>query len=48
MIEYLAGSESGRKALSDSGFEFVRRSYDWETLGRKLCDTYEGWLREEK
>jgi glycosyltransferase involved in cell wall biosynthesis len=47
-LEYLTGSESGRKALSDSGLEFVRRSYDWEILGRKLCDTYEGWLREEK
>ncbi|MCU1337775.1 MAG: hypothetical protein JWO19_3356, partial [Bryobacterales bacterium] len=46
-LEHLTESEPGRKALSASGLELVRSSYDWEILGRKLCDTYEGWLRGE-
>ncbi len=44
-LRYLMESEPGRKALSDSAFELVRTTYDWDILGRKLGDTYEGWLR---
>jgi glycosyltransferase involved in cell wall biosynthesis len=43
-LEHLMESEP-RQALCASAFELVRTSYDWEILGRKLCDTYEGWLR---
>ena len=46
-LEHLAESESSRKALLASAFELVRTGYDWEPLGRKLCDTYERWLRGE-
>ncbi len=46
-LEHLMESERGRKALADSAFELVRTTYDWEILGRKLGDTYEGWLRGE-
>jgi glycosyltransferase involved in cell wall biosynthesis len=44
-LELLAGSEPARKGLSASALELVRTRYDWEILGRKLGDTYEGWLR---
>ncbi|MBZ5632292.1 MAG: glycosyltransferase [Acidobacteriia bacterium] len=40
-------SEVARTALSASAFDLVRTVYDWGILGRKLCDTYEGWLRGE-
>jgi sugar transferase (PEP-CTERM/EpsH1 system associated) len=46
-LAHLIESETGRAALSAAGLELVRGSYDWEILGRKLCDTYEGWLRGE-
>ena len=46
-VGHLMESEPGRKALSDSAFELVRTTYDWEILGRKLGDTYEGWLQDE-
>lgn len=38
-------SGSGCKALAASALQLVRTTYDWGILGRKLCDTYEGWLR---
>jgi glycosyltransferase involved in cell wall biosynthesis len=44
-LEHLKESESLRPALVASALELVRTTYDWEILGRKLCDTYEGWLR---
>jgi len=46
-VGHLMESEPGRKVLSDSAFELVRTTYDWEILGRKLGDTYEGWLQDE-
>jgi glycosyltransferase involved in cell wall biosynthesis len=45
-LTYLTESELGRKALSASALALVRTTYDWEILGRKLCDTYESWLRD--
>jgi sugar transferase (PEP-CTERM/EpsH1 system associated) len=42
----LIESESARRALCAAALELVRTGYDWEILGRKLCDTYEGWLRD--
>ena len=45
-LEHLKQSLSGRQALAASALELVRASYDWEMLGRRLCDTYEGWLRD--
>jgi glycosyltransferase involved in cell wall biosynthesis len=45
-VECLKVSETARAALSASALELVRTTYDWELLGRKLCDTYEGWLRD--
>jgi sugar transferase (PEP-CTERM/EpsH1 system associated) len=47
-LEHLKESEPGRRTLSAAALELVRTSYDWEMLGRKLCDTYEAWLRGEK
>ena len=46
-LEYLKASEPARKALSAAALALVRTTYDWEILGRKLCDTYEGWLRDQ-
>jgi glycosyltransferase involved in cell wall biosynthesis len=46
-LEHLTASEAARKSLSASALDLVRGSYDWETLGGKLGDTYEGWLRNE-
>lgn len=46
-LEHLLGSGSSRKSLAASALELVRTGYDWEPLGRKLCDTYEGWLRDQ-
>jgi glycosyltransferase involved in cell wall biosynthesis len=46
-LEQLEASESGRSALSAAALDLVRTTYDWEILGRKLCDTYEGWLRDQ-
>jgi glycosyltransferase involved in cell wall biosynthesis len=46
-LEYLMDSEPGRNALSASAIALVRTTYDWKILGRKLCDTYEGWLRDQ-
>lgn len=46
-LEHLMESQSGRKALSAAALDLVRTSYDWDILGRKLCDTYEGWLRDQ-
>jgi sugar transferase (PEP-CTERM/EpsH1 system associated) len=46
-VERLMESEPARKALSAAALGLVRDGYDWEILGRKLCDTYEGWLRGE-
>ena len=46
-LERLKESELARKALSASALALVRTTYDWEILGRKLCDTYERWLRGE-
>ena len=45
-LEHLKQSEYGRQALAASAMELVRTTYDWEILGRKLCDTYERWLRD--
>ena len=45
-LEHLKESEPGRRTLSAAALELVRTSYDWEMLGRKLCDTYEAWLRD--
>ncbi len=47
-LEHLTESEPERKALSASALELVRTTYDWEILGRTLCDTYEGWLRSQE
>jgi glycosyltransferase involved in cell wall biosynthesis len=47
-LEQLTGSAPARKALSASALELVRTTYDWAILGRKLCNTYEGWLRGEE
>jgi len=46
-LEQLKESESGRKALAAAALDLVRTTYDWEILGRKLCDTYETWLRDK-
>jgi glycosyltransferase involved in cell wall biosynthesis len=43
----LADNPEERQRLIDSGLEMIRTGYDWETLGRKLADTYEGWLRDD-
>jgi glycosyltransferase involved in cell wall biosynthesis len=47
-LSYLVDNQEGRKKLTDSGLEMVRTGYDWEPLGRKIADTYEGWLRSAK
>jgi len=41
----LAESEGERKRLSQAALELVRTRYDWGFLGRKLWETYEGWLQ---
>jgi glycosyltransferase involved in cell wall biosynthesis len=46
-LEFLTKSQSERQALTAAALKLVRRKYDWEILGRKLCDTYEHWLRDE-
>ena len=47
-LEQLKLSEAARTTLSTSALQLVRTRYDWQILGRKLCDTYEGWLRGEQ
>ncbi len=46
-IELLVSSGHVANALTASALELVRSTYDWDILGRKLCDTYSGWLRGE-
>jgi sugar transferase (PEP-CTERM/EpsH1 system associated) len=44
-LAYLAEDQNGRQKLVDAALALVLQHYDWETLGQKLSDTYEGWLR---
>ena len=41
----LTESEGERERLSLAALQLVRTRYDWEFLGRKLWETYEGWLQ---
>lgn len=42
----LAESGDLRERLTAAGLRLVRSRYDWDTLGAKLCATYERWLAE--
>jgi len=43
----LMDSEERRAGMTEAGLELVRTRYDWEILGAKLRDTYEGWAGGE-
>jgi polysaccharide biosynthesis protein PslH len=44
-LSHLIKSESNRQTLAAAALDVVRTQYDWNILGRKLCDIYEDWLR---
>jgi len=45
-VAHLKESEASRKMLAAAALELVQTQYDWAILGRKLCDVYEGWLKD--
>ena len=46
-LAHLTESESSRQTLTAAALEVVRTQYDWEILGRKLCDVYKSWLQQK-
>jgi sugar transferase (PEP-CTERM/EpsH1 system associated) len=46
-LAHLTTSESNRKTLTAAALELVRTQYDWEILGRKLCNVYKSWLQQK-
>jgi glycosyltransferase involved in cell wall biosynthesis len=43
-LTHLAEESAVRQRIVDHALRLVRTRYDWEALGRKLCETYEDWL----
>ena len=42
-LEALAVNQQLCRALAEAGRELARTRYDWELIGRQLCQTYAGW-----
>jgi len=44
-LKELVQSEERREQIATRALQLVKARYDWNTLGQRLLDTYEGWLR---